>query len=137
MKSENLVLNPHTDNGPDPIDVKVGARVRMRRKFLGMSQSDLAVRLGVSFQQVQKYERGANRISASMLVRTGKALETTVGWLVDEQTTDPVADGIYPMLLTPGALELLSAYARVGSGASRQALLTLVRAMSGQEEHAS
>lgn len=132
MQTSATVVHPHADQGPDPIDVKVGARVRMRRKFLGMSQSDLAVRLGVSFQQVQKYERGANRISASMLVRTATALDTTVGWLVDEQTADPVADGIYPMLLTSGALELLTAYSKLTSSQSRQAVLTLVRAMIGE-----
>ena len=56
--------------GPDPIDVAVGARIRNRRLWLGLSQTQLADALGVTFQQVQKYERGANRVSASMLVKS-------------------------------------------------------------------
>ena len=76
--SENL-----DDAGPDPIDVAVGHRIRVRRKWLGISQSNLADHLGVSFQQVQKYERGANRTSASMLVRIAEKLETTVGDEID------------------------------------------------------
>ena len=59
--------------GPDPIDVTVGAAIRFRRKEIDHSQSALAEALGVTFQQVQKYERGTNRISASMLVRASAA----------------------------------------------------------------
>ena len=69
---------------PDPIDVEVGRRIRLRRKALGISQSELAGALGVSFQQTQKYEKGANRVSASMLVRIAAKLETTVAALVGE-----------------------------------------------------
>ena len=58
---------------PDPVDVHVGARIRLRRKQLGQSQEALAEAIGLTFQQVQKYERAANRISASMLHRVGKA----------------------------------------------------------------
>src|ERR1044072_3764788 len=79
------------DQGPDPIDVAVGHRIRVRRKWLGISQSTLADHLGVSFQQVQKYERGANRVSASMLVRIAQKLDTTVAELVGE-TAEPRAD---------------------------------------------
>ena len=53
-----------TRQGPDPIDVAVGARVRIRRRWLGFSQTQLANALGITFQQVQKYERGSNRVSA-------------------------------------------------------------------------
>ena len=58
----------------DPIDVGVGARIRIRRRELGVSQGLLAEHLGLTFQQVQKYERGANRVSASMLVRIAERL---------------------------------------------------------------
>lgn len=63
-----------TSDNPDPVDVHVGARIRAARKLKGLSQQALAESLGVTFQQVQKYERGANRISASMLTRAAKAL---------------------------------------------------------------
>ena len=66
--------------GPDPVDVAIGARMRLRRKSLGISQGVLSERVGVSFQQIQKYERGANRVSGSMLVAIAAALDTTVGW---------------------------------------------------------
>jgi len=58
---------------PDPIDVGVGARIRIRRREIGVSQTSLGEHLGLTFQQVQKYERGTNRVSASMLVRHRRA----------------------------------------------------------------
>src|ERR1044072_9269143 len=91
------------DQGPDPIDVAVGHRIRVRRKWLGVSQSALADHLGVSFQQVQKYERGANRVSASMLVRIAQKLDTTVGELVGEtsQPEQRADEGLFDKLATP------------------------------------
>lgn len=68
----------------DPVDVHVGARLRSRRRFLGLSQTALATQLGITFQQVQKYERGANRISASKLVACAKALEVPTAWFFAE-----------------------------------------------------
>src|SRR5688572_5975416 len=69
---------------PDPIDVEVGRRIKLRRTAAGVTQTDLAAHLGISFQQVQKYERGANRVSASILVRTAAFLGATVAELVGE-----------------------------------------------------
>jgi transcriptional regulator with XRE-family HTH domain len=79
-------------NDPDPVDVQIGARVRNRRKALGLSQTELGHRIGVTFQQVQKYERGVNRISGSTLVRVAKGLETTVGILVGEPEAEAEGD---------------------------------------------
>src|ERR1700761_9231535 len=70
--------------GPDPIDIEVGGRIRARRVALGISQTALAKALGLTFQQVQKYEKGANRVSASTLVRVAKELGVTVAFLVGE-----------------------------------------------------
>lgn len=81
-------------NGPDPIDITVGARVRIRRRWMGLSQSQLAKALGITFQQVQKYEKGTNRVSASMLVRTAEKLETSVAALVGEDGSAPVEASI-------------------------------------------
>jgi transcriptional regulator with XRE-family HTH domain len=64
-------------DGPGPVDRHVGTRIRLRRKEVGMSQEQLARRIGVSFQQVQKYERGANRVSASKLFEIAVALEAS------------------------------------------------------------
>lgn len=67
----------------DPVDVYVGDRIRARRKIIGQSQQGLAESLGVTFQQVQKYERGANRISASMLSRAAESQGVAVGYYFD------------------------------------------------------
>ena len=118
-----------TRQGPDPIDVAVGARIRIRRRWLGFSQTQLANSLGITFQQVQKYERGANRVSASMLVKIASKLETTVAALVGEDGQAPVEAIIYAQLATPGATELLAAYAQVSDGEARRALLTITEGL--------
>ena len=74
---------------PEPVDVAVGARIRIRRRMLGMSQTELANGLGITFQQVQKYEHGSNRLSASMLVRTAATLKTSVAALIGEDGAEP------------------------------------------------
>lgn len=76
--------------GPDPIDVEVGGRIRARRIALGVSQTALAKALGLTFQQVQKYEKGANRVSASTLVRVARELGVTVAFLVGEEGDTPI-----------------------------------------------
>jgi transcriptional regulator with XRE-family HTH domain len=118
--------------GPDPIDVAVGARVRIRRRWLGLSQTQLANALGITFQQVQKYERGANRVSASMLVKIAAKLETTVAALVGEDGSAPVEAIIYAQLATPGATDLLAAFAKISDGEARRAVLTITQALSGE-----
>lgn len=69
--------------GPDPLDVHIGARVRLRRVLLGLTQVTLAAALGLTFQQIQKYERGHNRISASMLWRIAAELDVPVAFFFD------------------------------------------------------
>jgi transcriptional regulator with XRE-family HTH domain len=116
---------------PDPVDVAIGARIRLRRKTIGVSQGTLAEQIGVSFQQVQKYERGMNRVSGSTLVAIGRALETTVGWLVGEEgQISDVAEDLLAALATTGAQELLEAYAGIRRGATRAALLSLARELA-------
>jgi transcriptional regulator with XRE-family HTH domain len=73
---------------PNPTDVRVGARLRLRRKMLGLSQEKLAEEVGVTFQQVQKYERGASRIGASRLYELSRAMDVPVSFFFDN--TDPV-----------------------------------------------
>src|ERR687886_2352058 len=70
--------------GPHPTDVHVGARVRLRRTLLGMSQEKLGEALGLTFQQVQKYERGANRIGASRLFDLSRVLDVPIGFFFDD-----------------------------------------------------
>ena len=118
--------------GPDPVDVAIGARMRLRRKSLGISQGVLSERVGVSFQQIQKYERGANRVSGSMLVSIARALDTTVGWLVGEEGgLSEAADEIVGALALGGAVELLEAFAAIPRASARAALVTLAQEMAG------
>ena len=129
-----MVNDTVEDQGPDPIDIAVGHRIRVRRKWLGVSQSVLAEHLGVSFQQVQKYERGANRVSASMLVRVAQKLETTVAELVGE-TSMPSSDAsMFEKLAIPGAVQLLEAYASVKHASLRSAILNLTRSLIEDNE---
>jgi transcriptional regulator with XRE-family HTH domain len=100
---------------PDPIDVEVGLRIRIRRKWMNLSQSALAEHLGLTFQQVQKYERGTNRVSASMLVRIAQKLDTTVGALVGEAERVTLQTEMYQSLAVPGAMALIDAYSDMSS----------------------
>lgn len=111
----------------DPIDAEVGARIRARRRALKLSQTRLGEAVGLSFQQVQKYELGRNRVSASMLVRIARALDTTVSELMGEASLPD--DALARLLATPGARELLSAYAATGNAEMRRQLLVIVRAL--------
>jgi transcriptional regulator with XRE-family HTH domain len=121
---------------PDPIDVEVGARIRIRRRLLSISQEELASALKLTFQQIQKYEKGVNRVSASMLVKIAKRLDTTVAALVGEE--DPVRrpTEIYQALAAPGGLEVLQAYTSIPEGAAKLALLKLVTALAGGGQQA-
>jgi transcriptional regulator with XRE-family HTH domain len=125
----------NTPTGPDPIDVAVGARIRVQRRHMQISQDELARVLGLTFQQVQKYERGANRVSASMLVRIAAKLQTTVGSLVGE---DAVADqdaAVLTALSTPGAIDLLRAYGQA-TPKGRKAILTVAKTLVDPDETA-
>ncbi|HEY3696896.1 helix-turn-helix transcriptional regulator [Phenylobacterium sp.] len=129
-------MQPKDAAGPDPVDFAIGARVRARRRQLNLSQSELAAALGVSFQQVQKYERGVNRVSGSTLVATAAALDITVGWLVGEEGAGGQSDDVFRALSAAGALEMLQAYARIPGVRSRAALLALAQQMAAAEDAA-
>ena len=116
---------------PNPIDIHVGSRIRLRRTMLGMSQEKLGESLGITFQQIQKYENGANRISFSRLVQIARALRCRVVDLMDVLDT-PAGEGDVDLLSrmrTPGALELLSAFERLPQEA-RSSLVNLLRVMT-------
>lgn len=121
-----------SNNDPLPaIELAIGARMRTRRRQMGLSQTALAQALGVSFQQVQKYERGANRVAASTLVAASAALGTTVSWLVGEEVSGREDDeDIFRALSRPGALEILQAFNAIQDPRSRAALVGLVREMA-------
>ena len=96
-----------------PLDAMVGARIQMFRVNRGMSQTMLAGRIGVTFQQVQKYERGANRVGASRLSQIASVLGVSVGELFESSLTkSPRLNSPIQLLAEPGALRVLKAYAR-------------------------
>jgi transcriptional regulator with XRE-family HTH domain len=115
---------------PDPIDVAVGARIRMRRKSLGVTQAGLAEALGLTFQQIQKYERGTNRVSASMLVRTARRLDCSVGYLVGEDGAPPIDEPLLLALVEPSATEALTAFTSIRDPSARAAALAALRAIA-------
>lgn len=120
------------DRGPTYVDSHVGRRIRLRRKDLKVSQERLAEDLGLTFQQIQKYERGANRVSGSMLVAIARALDTSVGWLVGEEGgLSDSTDEIIKALALTGAVDLLEAYAAIPHASARAALVTLAQEMAG------
>ncbi len=117
---------------PHALDVALGLRVRLRRKELGLSQSDLAHATGITFQQVQKYEKGANRISFSRLVEISEALRCSVRDLIGDIGMSKItAAGSKTMaaLMTPGAPALMEAYKHI-TPQNRQLLVKLARQLA-------
>ncbi|MDB5440492.1 MAG: transcriptional regulator, family [Caulobacteraceae bacterium] len=115
------------------MDIALGAAVRIRRRTMGISQEALAEQCSVSFQQIQKYENGANRISFSRLVQIARALKCRVVDLLDVldgPDVEVAADlDLLTRMRTPGILELLTAYERLAPEA-RVSLLSLLRALT-------
>ena len=114
------------------IDRVIGAKIRMRRGEIGMTQTQLAQKIGVTFQQVQKYELGTNRDGGSRLDGIAKALEVPVSYFF-EQTADDMEVAQGSLLHTRGAVSLLKAYAAIKDQRQRQAMVNLARAMIGEE----
>lgn len=119
------------------IDIAVGARVRSRRKLLGMSQSTLADRIGVTFQQVQKYEKGTNRIGSSRLAQIALVLGTSPASLFGEGengATVPAGSvemaAIDQMMGTAEGAALNRSFARIADPAVKRAVISLVRALA-------
>lgn len=115
------------------LERKIGARIRARRRQLGLSQSELAEQLGVSFQQVQKYERGANRVAASTLVAAAEALGVSIGWLVGEEAPREGEQDLLAAFSRPGALEILQAFNAIADLRSRNALLAVAEEMARRD----
>ncbi|MGC1305340.1 MAG: helix-turn-helix domain-containing protein [Caulobacteraceae bacterium] len=126
------------DKEPHPVDILVGARMRARRKELRISQAELGKMMGdVSFQQVQKYESGANRLSASKLFEAAQALKVQTSYFFEEiggAEDDAESRMDFARLLSePGQPELSRLYASLPSREKKRALLSLVRAMASPE----
>lgn len=134
-KSEDL------DRSPNPVDRHVGLRIRLRRKELGVSQEKLAEAIGLTFQQVQKYERAANRVSASKLWEVSRALSTNIAYFyeglpdfVAPVGADAPRDAMQEFLMTSEGIELATIFPQIPRGKVRRRILDLVRALAGEED---
>lgn len=124
-------------DSPNPVDRHVGLCIRVRRRELGMTQGQLAEAIGLTFQQVQKYERAANRISASKLWEVARVLKTTVAYFYEglghpAQPTEPTPtrQAIDTLLLTPEGMELAETFPRIRHPRVRRKLLELTRLLT-------
>ncbi|MQB45673.1 helix-turn-helix transcriptional regulator [Rhizobium sp. ICMP 5592] len=131
---------------PNPIDAYVGSRVRMRRLMLGMSQERLADQIGVTFQQVQKYEKGTNRIGASRLQAIAGVLAVPVAFFFQQDNTQPLAtDGLGAIsgledlsefLTSKEGLSLNKAFMKINDPSVRQSVLMLIKSLANTAEPA-
>lgn len=136
---------------PSPIDIHVGSRIRLRRTLLGMSQERLGEALGLTFQQVQKYERGVNRVGASRLFDLSRVLDVPISFFFDDMP-DNVASSIGPNLTRRPSgimdtsetssddalnrretLELVRAYYRITDLSVRKRIFDLIKSMGPME----
>ena len=125
---------------PNSIDMHVGSRVRMRRKTLKMTQTALADALGLTFQQVQKYEKGANRIGAGRLQHIAHFLQVPIEFLFDGapggsmKDINPLTfDYVSDFVASPDGLALLKAFTQLKDAAMRRRVLNLVEQISQQQ----
>ena len=129
-----------TQKEPHPIDRHVGGRVRLQRTLIGMSQEQLGDKLGVTFQQVQKYEKGSNRISASRLWQISKILSAPVSFFFElsSDISDSQLEGfseanqseIGDMAYSTESLVLLRQFTQISDPAIRRAVIDLARALA-------
>lgn len=134
-----MAANPPKPNArsPDPIDVAVGQKIRIRRRLLDMSQDELGQALGVSFQQIQKYEKGTNRVSASRLQRMAAVLHVPATYFFPNaggdttQVSEGAAVDVYRFIASDEGRALNMAFARIGSAALRKRIVGLVKTIAG------
>jgi transcriptional regulator with XRE-family HTH domain len=124
---------------PNPVDIHVGKRIRMRRLLLGMNQETLANALGLTFQQVQKYEGGANRVSASRLAATAEILKVPISFFFGDLQTDDAEPTAAQRewreyLDRPETIELIRLYYAIPDPRVRQQFLEMVKAIAAPEE---
>jgi transcriptional regulator with XRE-family HTH domain len=124
---------------PDPVDVQVGSRIRLLRQGAQMTQAVLAEQLGVTMQQVQKYEKGENRVGAGRLTKIAAALDVPVSELLGDDGAGQSnrrggdeARSPLKVLTVPGALRLLKAYAQISDGGQRRNIVALVEHLASR-----
>lgn len=133
-----------TKKSPSPIDRHIGTRIRMRRTLIGMSQEKLGEAIGLTFQQVQKYEKGTNRVGSGRLQEIGDILGVPVTYFFEGQEgerkpkdTNPVVQEIEDFLSHKDSLELVSAFNAIVDPTVRRALINMARASANQASEKS
>lgn len=129
---------------PNPVDIHVGSRVRLRRTMLGMSQEKLGESLGITFQQIQKYEKGTNRIGASRLQRISEVMTVPVSFFFEDAPTgmtgseslqEPSSpDYVVDFLSSSEGLQLNRAFVRISDPKVRRRVIDLVRTLADSGE---
>ncbi len=131
---------------PNPIDIHVGSRVRLRRMMLSMSQEKLGESLGITFQQIQKYEKGTNRIGASRLQHIARVLQVPVSFFFEDAPGGPgggSASGmaeapqtqyVVDFLSSAEGIQLNRAFVRIKNPRLRRRVIDLVRGIAGEED---
>ncbi len=143
-RARKRVVKQSSRRGPHPIDVHVGFRVRLRRNLLGMSQEKLGRAIGLTFQQIQKYERGVNRVGASRLFHLSRALDVPVSFFFEDLSpaaagggkrrarglSEAPASALQPDSLSKReTVELIRAYYQVTDPKLRKRVLDLLKAL--------
>lgn len=133
------------ERSPNQVDQHIGVRMRLRRLTMNVSQERLAELLGLTFQQVQKYEKGVNRVAASRLWDVAKALEVPVSYFFEGLDTSDRANGVseqspempvFDLIASPDGAQLAAAYATIDNPRVRRGLLELMRALAGGDQAA-
>ncbi|WP_421784919.1 helix-turn-helix domain-containing protein [Hyphobacterium sp.] len=132
----------HSPRSATSVDMHVGSRIRLRRQLLKMSQEALGNELGVTFQQVQKYERGANRVGASRLYSLSRVLDVPVSYFFEGLDAEPSgrSDGtddrsvIQDLIQSHDGVALAQAFSQIETPKVRRRVIELVRSLSSEEE---
>jgi transcriptional regulator with XRE-family HTH domain len=131
---------------PNPIDIHVGSRIRLRRTMLGMSQEKLGEALGITFQQIQKYEKGTNRVGASRLQNISTILNVPVSFFFEDAPGEQAAGGaagfseaassnyVVDFLSSSEGLQLNRAFVKINDPKVRRKVVDLVKALSAEVE---
>lgn len=145
MARKNLVRRRRNPTGkPNPIDIHVGSRIRLRRALLGMSQSRLGEAIGLTFQQVQKYERGTNRVGSSRMYELARVLDVPIAYFFEDMAsdttkrarqhllgnaTDTSVDDERDPMTKRETLELVRAYYKITDPRVRKRLFEMTKAL--------
>ena len=140
-EQERMSASKPQPRKPNPIDIHVGQRVKLRRSMAGMSQEKLGEALGVTFQQIQKYEKGANRISMSRMSQIAEALGVSVAFFLEDAPVEGAASSLREpaqtfqndFLSSPEGIQLNRAFVKIRSPKVRKRILELVRSL-GEDE---